>query len=54
MRAEAVAEYMDMSYAHVTKRVITQPDFPKPARLNGTGYPRWLRSEVAAWMRSQQ
>jgi hypothetical protein len=33
---------------------VVQPDFPKPARISGKGHPRWLRSEVAQWMRKQQ
>lgn len=51
---EGVSDYLDMSVAHVRKDVITLPEFPRPARLNGVGHPRWLRSEVAAFMRSQQ
>lgn len=54
MRLGALAEFLDMSKDHVEKRIITRPDFPRPVRLNGVGHPRWLRSDVRAWVRSQQ
>jgi predicted DNA-binding transcriptional regulator AlpA len=49
-----VAEYLSMSRDHVEKHIVSQPDFPRPARPRGVGHPRWLRSDVSAWMRSQQ
>lgn len=54
LRLEGIADHIDMSSDHVAKRIVTHPTFPKPARANGTGHARWLRSEVDAWMRSQQ
>lgn len=50
---QAVAEHLDMDYNHVAKKVVTHPKFPLPARINGTGHPRWKLSEIDAWMRSQ-
>jgi predicted DNA-binding transcriptional regulator AlpA len=47
-----VAAFLAMSVDQTQKRIVTQPDFPAPFRLNGIGKPRWLRSAVAAWARS--
>lgn len=54
LRVAGIAQHLDMSVDHVEKRVITQPTFPRPARIGGTGHARWQRSEIDAWMRSQQ
>lgn len=49
----AVAEYIGFSIDR-TEELVARPDFPHPARVDGTGQRRWLRSDVGAWMRTQQ
>lgn len=51
---KSVAAHLDMSYDYVEKKIVTQPTFPLPARVNGTGHPRWRLSEVDRWMQTQQ
>lgn len=50
----AVAALLAFSVEYARDTIIVQPEFPTPARINGRGHPRWLRSEVQAWMRRQQ
>lgn len=38
----------------VRERIALRPDFPKAARIGGTGHPRWNAAEVDAWMRRQR
>lgn len=47
-----VAALLGYSTEHVRQRFVTLPDFPAPARPNG-GHPRWLESDVHAWMQGQ-
>jgi predicted DNA-binding transcriptional regulator AlpA len=49
-----VAEFLGYSVEYMRSDVIVDPDFPRPLRKGGKGHPRWLRSEVQAWARSQQ
>lgn len=53
MNSRTLAEYLDLSRDRALD-LAALPDFPRPARPGGTGQPRWLRSEVEQWMRSQQ
>jgi predicted DNA-binding transcriptional regulator AlpA len=51
---KAVAAYLGFSVEVTREEIVCDPSFPKPMRRNGKGHPRWLKSEVAAWARSQQ
>jgi predicted DNA-binding transcriptional regulator AlpA len=45
-----VARHLSFSRDYTRKNIVTQPDFPAPARIGGHGQPRWKRSEIDAWM----
>lgn len=50
---EGVADLLGYSRDHTRQRIVVQPDFPCPSRPSG-GHPRWLESEVHAWMDAQR
>lgn len=47
-RIEDVVDYFQMSRSTVTRKIITEPDFPKPISINDT-QPRWQPEEVKNW-----
>lgn len=46
---EDVAENSRYSLT-VAKRIVAQPDFPKPVKLWNGAHPRWVREEVEQWI----
>ena len=38
----------------VVRRIVAQPDFPKPIRVFNGAHPRWEAEEVIEWMRSRK
>lgn len=54
LTVQDLAEIFQMSKDHVKQRIVTQPDFPKPIRLTKDGYPRYIASEVQAFIDSRK
>ena len=52
--ADAVGRMLSLSGRVVRERIALRADFPRPARVGGTGHPRWNAAEVDAWMRRQR
>jgi predicted DNA-binding transcriptional regulator AlpA len=50
---EDVANYFQMSRSTVSKKIITQNDFPKPISIQNT-LPRWKPEEVKRWAERQR
>lgn len=50
---EDVANYFQMSRSTVSKKIITQNDFPKPISIQNT-LPRWKPDEVKRWAERQR
>lgn len=50
---EDVANYFQMSRSTVSKKIITQNDFPKPISIQNT-LPRWKPDEVKRWAEKQR
>jgi len=46
-----IARLTGYSVRHTRDRLVRRADFPRPI---ATGRPRWLLSDVLAWMRNQQ
>jgi predicted DNA-binding transcriptional regulator AlpA len=38
----------------VRERLSLLDDFPRPLRIDGVGFPRWLYSEVMEWAKKQR
>lgn len=49
--ADGVGAMLSVGGRTVLERYAPRPDFPKPARV---GHPRWLASEITAWMERQR
>lgn len=47
--AEGVGAMLGFAPRYVLESLSRRSDFPKPLRVDGTGHPRWLASEVSAW-----
>lgn len=47
--AEAVGLMLGFKQRYVAESIANRPDFPQPLRLDGSGHPRWLASEVMEW-----
>lgn len=41
---------LGMERRQFVDRIAPRPDFPRPARIDGKGRPRWKLAEVSAWM----
>jgi predicted DNA-binding transcriptional regulator AlpA len=58
LNAEGVGQMLSTTARQVREEIATMPGFPKPARPVGPkgtkGHPRWLASEVHAWMEAQR
>jgi predicted DNA-binding transcriptional regulator AlpA len=55
--AEGVGIMIGCPDRQVRERIALRPDFPKAARIRGTGgigAPRWNAAEVDSWMRRQR
>ncbi len=52
--AEGVAAMLAYEPRVVREKVTCLPDFPKPARIGGKGFPRWNAAEVQRWMLAQR
>lgn len=52
--AEGVGQMLNYEPRIIRERIACRPDFPKPARIGGTGHCRWNAAEVAEWMRTWQ
>lgn len=52
LTVQDLAEIFKMSEEHVKQRIVTQKNFPKPVRLTKNGYPRYIASEVYAFIES--
>lgn len=44
-----IAEYLEVTRAHVTDVLVKRPDFPRPIIDRGPRLRRWLRSDVECW-----
>lgn len=49
-----IAEKIDYSVEQVQRSVVCQPSFPIPIRAHEDGHPRWIESEVDAWLLKQR
>lgn len=47
--ADGVASMLSLKPRYVLERLSYREDFPAPMRVDGTGHPRWLASEIQAW-----
>lgn len=47
--ADGVASMLCLKPRYVRERLSLRPDFPAPMRIDGSGHPRWLASEVQSW-----
>ncbi|WP_148716840.1 helix-turn-helix transcriptional regulator [Chitinolyticbacter meiyuanensis] len=47
--ADGVGAMLCYSGRQVLETIACRPEFPKPLRVNGSGHPRWLASEVQRW-----
>lgn len=58
MSAERVAALLDVEPRYVTEEFARAPGFPEALRLTGPGrrrgHPRWVRSEILAWIQSHR
>lgn len=45
---------LSMERRQFVERIAPRPDFPRPARVDGKGRPRWRAAEVSAWMEGQR
>ncbi len=52
--AESVGAMLSLTGVQVRQRLVARPDFPKPARIDGVGHPRWKASEITKWMKTQR
>lgn len=52
--AKAVGKMLSYDVRVVRERIACRPDFPRPMRIDGAGYPRWREDEVAAWAEVQR
>ena len=52
--ADAAGAMLGYKPRQFRERIACRPDFPKPMRLDGTGHPRWLASELIEWARKQR
>lgn len=49
LTTEHLAHRWGVTRKHVTDRVITRPDFPRPARQIGSRLRWWRAEDVEAW-----
>ena len=54
LSAEQVGQMIGHDARQVRERLALRADFPRAARVGGTGHPRWNAAEVDAWMRRQR
>lgn len=52
--AAGVGRLIGHTARQVRERIALRPDFPRHARIGGTGHPRWRADEVARWMERQR
>lgn len=52
--ADGVGAMLGFAPRYVLEKLATRPDFPKPMRLDGSGHPRWLASEIHEFAKNQQ
>lgn len=52
--ADGIAAMLSYEPRVVRERIVCLPGFPAPARIGNKGRPRWLASEVHAWMLAQR
>jgi predicted DNA-binding transcriptional regulator AlpA len=49
-----IAERTDYTRRYVEENIVAHPDFPAPIRILENGKPRWLASEVIAFLESRR
>lgn len=50
---ERVAEYSEYSVTNA-RRLVAQPDFPRPVRLFNGAHPRWIAREVIEYCEAKK
>ena len=50
---EDVAEYGSYGISHV-KKIVAQPDFPRPIRVFEGSHPRWVAGKVMEWFEARE
>lgn len=50
---ERVAEYSEYSVTNA-RRLVAQPDFPRPVRLFNGAHPRWIAREVVEYCEAKK
>lgn len=50
---ERVAEYSEYSITNA-RRLVAQPDFPRPVRLFNGAHPRWIAREVVEYCEAKK
>ena len=50
---EEVAQYTSYGIT-VARRVVSQPDFPKPVRVYNGAHPRWIAREVIEYCEAKK
>ena len=53
LTTEEIASLLGVSRKHVTDRVVTRPDFPKPVIRLSQRVRKWAQSEVLDYLRSE-
>lgn len=47
--ADGVASVLGFKTRYVLETLSRRQDFPRPMRVDGSGHPRWLASEIHEW-----
>jgi len=50
---DKIAEHIDYGES-VARRLVAQPDFPKPVRLFNGAHPRWIAREVIEYCENRK